>query len=202
MFGKVLVFLGTLSISAIAAAAEPTPSTLAAAFGARVGASSPALSPDGRFLVYIAPGAGQLTVAMVMNLADGTTTPITSADGKPLKLNSCGWSAADRLVCLLSGISTVNHTKLALSRLVAVDADGKHTLPLSIQYGLRQQDGEVLDWMTGVDGTVLMSRGNGAVLVNRLCCKTDGGDSRRESSGIDRRNAQTCRTCVSYDELA
>ncbi|MGY2735198.1 hypothetical protein [Sphingomonas sp. UYP23] len=36
----------------------------------------------------------------------------------------------------------------------------------------------------------------------RLCCKTDGGDSRRESSGIDRRNAQTCRTCVSYDELA
>ncbi|MGY2737016.1 hypothetical protein [Sphingomonas sp. UYP23] len=35
-----------------------------------------------------------------------------------------------------------------------------------------------------------------------LCCKTDGGDSRRESSGIDRRNAQTCRTCVSYDELA
>ena len=35
-----------------------------------------------------------------------------------------------------------------------------------------------------------------------LCCKTDVGDSRRESSGIDGRDAQTCRTCVSHDELA
>ena len=38
--------------------------------------------------------------------------------------------------------------------------------------------------------------------VARLCCKTDVGDSRRESSGIDGRDAQTCRTCVSHDELA
>ncbi|TPG56194.1 S9 family peptidase [Sphingomonas glacialis] len=169
MFGKFLVFLGTLGISAIATAAEPTPSTLAAAFGARVGASSPALSPDGTFLVYIAPGAGQLTVAMVMNLADGTTTPITYADGKPLKLRFCGWSAADRLVCLLSGISRVDGDKLAWSRLVAVDADGKHSLPLGSQkasYAVRQNDGEVLDWMAGVDGTVLMSRGNGAERVD------------------------------------
>ena len=28
--------------------------------------------------------------------------------------------------------------------------------------------------------------------LNRLCCKTDAGDSRRESSGIDGRDAQTC----------
>ena len=38
--------------------------------------------------------------------------------------------------------------------------------------------------------------------LGRLCCKTDGGDSRRESSGIDGRDAQTFRTCVSHDELA
>ena len=38
--------------------------------------------------------------------------------------------------------------------------------------------------------------------LTRLCCKTDVGDSRRESSGIDGRDAQTCRTCVSHDELA
>ena len=37
---------------------------------------------------------------------------------------------------------------------------------------------------------------------NRLCCKTDGGDSHSESSGIDGCDAQTCRTCVSHDELA
>jgi putative transposase len=35
-----------------------------------------------------------------------------------------------------------------------------------------------------------------------LCCKTDVGDSRRESSGVDGRDAQTCRTCVSHDKLA
>ena len=39
-------------------------------------------------------------------------------------------------------------------------------------------------------------------IAERLCCKTDVGDSRRESSGIDGRDAQTCRTCVSHDELA
>ncbi len=169
MFGKVLVFFGTLGLSAIATAAEPTPSALAAAFGARVGASSPALSPDGKFLVYIAPGAGQLTVAVVMNLADGATTPITYADGKPLKLKFCGWSAADRLVCLLSGISKVDGTKLAWNRLVAVDADGKPSLPLGSRkssFTVRQDDGEVLDWMAGVDGIVLMSRGNGAERVD------------------------------------
>ena len=38
--------------------------------------------------------------------------------------------------------------------------------------------------------------------LDGLCCKTDVGDSRRESSGIDGHDAQTCRTCVSHDELA
>lgn len=37
---------------------------------------------------------------------------------------------------------------------------------------------------------------------DRLCCKTDAWDSLRESRGIDGRDAQTCRTSISHDELA
>jgi len=51
----------------------------------------------------------------------------------------------------------------------------------------RQREGEQMAKIIGMD---------------RLCCKTDGGDSRRESNGIDGRDGQTFRTCVSHDELA
>ncbi|MDY7524537.1 hypothetical protein [Sphingomonas sp. 10B4] len=49
---------------------------------------------------------------------------------------------------------------------------------------------------------VIFTRTDGSYDTKGLCCKTDVGDSRRESSGIDGRDAQTCRTCVSHDELA
>jgi dipeptidyl aminopeptidase/acylaminoacyl peptidase len=157
-----------VAVTSGALASEPR--SLAAAFGARVGAFAPALSPDGKFLVYIAPGAGQMTIAVVINLADGAIKPITYADGKPLKLSFCGWAAADRLVCQLWGISKTDGIKLSWSRLVAVDADGTHSLPIGnnrkAYYGIRQQDGEVLDWMAGSDGKVLMARGGNAELVD------------------------------------
>ena len=38
--------------------------------------------------------------------------------------------------------------------------------------------------------------------VTGLCCKTDAGDSPRESSGIDGRDGQTCFPFISHDELA
>ncbi len=37
---------------------------------------------------------------------------------------------------------------------------------------------------------------------DRLCCRTDGGDSAKESRGIDGRDAQACRPSLPYDELA
>jgi dipeptidyl aminopeptidase/acylaminoacyl peptidase len=170
---KTIAFVTALAgatVAATTAAHASEAQSLAAAFGARVGAFAPALSPDGKFLVYIAPGAGQMTIAVVMNLADGATKPITYADGKPLKLSFCGWAAADRLVCQLWGISKTDGVKLSWSRLVAVNADGTHSLPIGnnprAYYGIRQQDGEVLDWMAGNDGKVLMARGGNAELVD------------------------------------
>ncbi len=40
------------------------------------------------------------------------------------------------------------------------------------------------------------------VASTRLCCRTDGGDSAKESRGIDGRDAQACRPSLPYDELA
>lgn len=171
----VMVALAVGSITATPALAAPVPPSIlriAAAFGARDGVSGPSLSPDGKSLVYVAPGDGQLTVANVMDLATGDQRTITYADGKPLRLSSCGWAAADRIVCELYGISRLEGRRLSWTRLVGVDADGQHRLALGREgatpWGAvaHQYDGHVMDWMAGVDGKVLMTRGQGAELVD------------------------------------
>src|SRR4051812_8914555 len=50
--------LAVPSAPSAAEQSQPAPESLAAVFGARPGAQSPELSPDGKNLVYIAPGAG------------------------------------------------------------------------------------------------------------------------------------------------
>ncbi|MEO8374953.1 MAG: S9 family peptidase [Sphingomonas bacterium] len=169
---SLLAFSVLLALPSGTGAAEqrqPTAESLAAAFGARPGVQSPELSPDGWNLVYIAPGEGEVTVANVMDLADGSIKTITYANGKPLKLAHCGWSAADRIVCKLYGISTLDGVRMSWTRLVGLNADGTKTLALGrpIAFGRpNQYDGEILDWMSGTDGKILMSRGLGAEMVD------------------------------------
>lgn len=160
-----VVALATLAAASAAMAADPPRSleAVAAAFGARPLVAAATLSPDGSHVAFIAPAEGKTNVAMVIDVAKGEATAIGSADGNPLKLTSCGWSAADRLVCRFYGIDAGSGQRLAITRLLGVDANGAHKMWLSRKtgdhaLGINQVDGVVLDWRAGVDGTVLMAR--------------------------------------------
>jgi len=177
------VLLALPSVTGAAEQPKTNAESLAAAFGARPGVQSPELSPDGRNLVYIAAGAGQMTMANVMNLSDGSIKTITYANGKPLKLVHCGWSAADRIVCKLYGIARLDGVRTSWTRLVGFDADGSKTVALGRPNAFNrsnQYDGEILDWMSGTDGKILMSRGLGAEMVDT---RTGKGEVVRPETG-------------------
>ncbi len=153
----------------------------AALFGALDTASSAALSADGKRVVYVGPGEGTSTVATVIDLADGGTRQIARADANPLSLESCNWSAADRLVCSMFGLERAGAVLLPELRTVALDADGANPLRLGErntfdQLVFRQYDGVVVDWMKGEDGSVLMSRTNvPEKTVGKLLARTGEG---------------------------
>jgi len=154
-----------LSLTVTAATAADAP-PFSAAFGEQERVIHPELSPDGKHVVYIGPGPGVATIVHVVDVATGQSRPITYADGKPLRLVHCGWAANDRIVCTQFGIArdpTASVKLLPYSRVLAIDVDGKNVVPLGRRargdalYG-RQFDGEIIDWRSGEDGRLLMTR--------------------------------------------
>jgi dipeptidyl aminopeptidase/acylaminoacyl peptidase len=167
----VIAVMGLLAVAAIAGATQPKDAPRkqnpvdddAAAFGALETAYSAALSADGRRLVFVGPQGGTSTVAAVIDLATGTERQIARANAKPTSLRYCDWSAANRLVCSLSGLKRIHTLLWPVGHTVAMDVDGGHQVylgqkDLPRQLSRRQADGSIVDWMNGVDGKVLMSR--------------------------------------------
>lgn len=161
MKGFRLVVLVALGVANAAMAAQEPDD--AARFGAQEAAYSMALSADGKRLAVVAADADTGTVAVVTDFATGRIAVAGTADGKPMNLRFCDWSGMDRLVCQMTGITTTgNAVRIPAQRMLAVDAAGGNVVMLgqqgSQQVRLRQYDGDVVDWLNGLDGTVLMSR--------------------------------------------
>ncbi|HET8535194.1 MAG TPA: S9 family peptidase, partial [Sphingomicrobium sp.] len=135
----------------------------AKAFGSREAVISPRLSPDGSSVMYLTPGPGPKTFAVISNLASGKTAVMTAADGNPELLRWCDYAAADRAVCLVTGAAERSGELLGFERLIAMNTDGKDPKLLGqpeseYDAGLRQFDASVLDWGKRVDGKLLMER--------------------------------------------
>jgi len=135
----------------------------AAAFGALESIRTAALSPEGKRLIFVGSDAPSGTVAVVVELETGVAKRVARAEGNPFNLISCEWSASDRIVCGLIGQIEVQGMPVPLFRTLAMDADGKNQLYLGQkdtmeQMGMRLSDGKVIDWLSGVDGTVMMTR--------------------------------------------
>ena len=146
---------------AAAAPAEKTP-TLAQRFGRREDVSAISLSPDGKHVVFIAPGRGTETYAMVMDVATHDITPVVRQDGKPLGFASCGWSSNARIVCTLAGVAFDHIPPIPYWRTIAFDMDGKNPTYIGRRPGMEAQrvmqfDGRIIDWMQG-DGSILIAR--------------------------------------------
>lgn len=180
-----------------AAAAPKVLQTPGAMFGVRESVESIDISPSGTRVVYVTPGKGAISSAYVADLAGGTHTLVTQSPGVPDRLSWCKFVTDTRLICQVRGVADVDAGILAsYSRLMAVDADGKNLKMLgqkASQYDarLRQDDGEILDWLPGDNGAVLMSREyipeSGKSDSIRMVRKTDG-------LGVDRIDVVTMKT--------
>lgn len=164
---KNLLFCG----AAVAATLQPVAAyaqqhTLAddaAAFGAREAVVAARLSPDGSSVIYLTPGPGPKTFAVITNLATGKSNIVVSSDGSPESLRWCNYAAPTRAVCRIdANVDTIGYL-LTIQRLMAMDTSGGDAKLLGqptrdTDAYLRQFDGSVLDWRGGVDGRVLMQR--------------------------------------------
>jgi dipeptidyl aminopeptidase/acylaminoacyl peptidase len=137
----------------------------AKAFGARQSLGDLSLSPDGRSVAYIAPTEGQGSATYTLGLAKGSAPKLAlSVNGKPLRLERCGWVSNERLVCVVYGVvKNPAIGLLPLSRIVAVNADGTNLRVLSTREndysrGFQLGGGEILDWLPDEEGAVLMTR--------------------------------------------
>lgn len=148
----------------VCASASAQKNDPAAAFGARQSIEQISLSPDGTKIAYIAPSNGQASQLFTVDLnADGKTSVALTSSGKPDRLGHCGWITNTRLACNVYGVINDNQDRSYVSRIFAVDADGKQLKMLSNrQTGsanyMAYSGGGVLEAVKGEGSRVLMAR--------------------------------------------
>ena len=135
----------------------------AAAFGARESVWAADISPDGQSIVYLAPAANGAAAAITANLATHQVKPFLSSDVATDKLSSCSFVSNERLICRYGRIVSDSLGLIGFARLVAINSDGSNPKQLGqsqsfYDAALRQYDGEIIDWLPGEGGDVLMAR--------------------------------------------
>ena len=150
-------------IAATGAAAQP-PADPAALFGVRESIQQIDISPSGRRIVYLHPGPGRMTIVYVHDLdSQGEPRIVVRSGGDPERFRWCNFVTDDRLICRVSAMSTVADRLVPFSRLVSFDADGSNPKVLGEHESfydarIRQYDGQIIDWLAGENGAVLMAR--------------------------------------------
>ena len=163
-----MVWGAALAALAVASAANAQSGSLtadAAAFGAREAVDAPDLSPDGASIVYLTPGPGRKSAAVVGNFDSGKFTTMVTSDGRPESLTWCNFASATRAVCRFGGLvkNPGQVDLLGFSRLVSLDLDGSKPKLLgqpatSYELTIRSIDAIVIDWLTQTSGAVLVER--------------------------------------------
>ena len=200
LLGVVIAAAGTTSAPVCAADIPPAADTGAAATPAKLFGSleqvwGMSLSPDGKHAVSVSPGPGQATYAIVIDTDTREAHLAARQDGKPMRLQSCGWASNSRIVCQLHGVVFDNDPPFPYTRTVAFDLDGKNPAYIGRRTGtdavrLSQFDGKVIDWLQG-DGNVLMVRDH--VPQDTRGDHADYGASSSNGLGVDRVDTMTGR---------
>lgn len=157
---------GAAGIALSAACATVNAGTLAedaAAFGARPSAEQVAISPSGNKIIVLTPGKNAQTSVKLFDLITGESRVILSSPGTPETLHWCRFGSETQLVCRYGGNLAVDGVLASFGRLIRVGVDGQGLAQLGqrssfYDSGLRQYDGQILDWLTGEGGAVLMAR--------------------------------------------
>lgn len=166
-------------------------------FGARESVHDIDISPDGKKVVYIAPGMGPSSVVLVADLTTGASKPIIRASGNPERLSRCDFVSDTRLICQVRALLDYEGLLVGFSRLNSVDTDGGNIKELGQKRSfydsrLRQFDGAILDWVPDDGDAVLMARDyvpEAGKVGTRLVRNADG-------LGIDKVDVRTLKTTV------
>jgi dipeptidyl aminopeptidase/acylaminoacyl peptidase len=159
----------------------------ARSFGARESVKSIRISPDGRSLLYVAPGRGRSSAVYVVDLASGASQNATSVDGVEQEIEWCNWVSGRRLVCSIYGLRSLQGEAFAASRLVALDHDGSNVVVLGAReigsaFSRRTYGGDLVDWLPQEENHLLMmmpiatGRPNGGLGVVRVNTVTNSSD--------------------------
>lgn len=159
---KLMLLAGVVAAWPSIVCAQYTLAQDAAAFGVRESIASADLSPNGRKVVYIEPGPGAISVAYVADVETGKAEPFFKA-GNTQSLRWCGFVTDVRLICRYSEMARRDGILVPFGRLVAINSDGSQMKELGQQASwyderIRQYDGNIIDWLPGEGGSVLMSR--------------------------------------------
>jgi dipeptidyl aminopeptidase/acylaminoacyl peptidase len=136
----------------------------AKAFGARDAVIRPDLSADGSRVIYITPGPARSSIAVIGNLDTGQYSQVASSNGDPDILRWCNFVSTSRSVCQITGNNIDNLVNvIGFSRLVSINNDGSDPKLLGqtdsfYDAHARQYDGDIIDWLEGTTGQVLMQR--------------------------------------------
>ena len=196
---KFLLFrsVGIAALCTSAAAVAQSTHTLAedaAAFGAREAVVGAGLSPDGSSVLYLTPGPGPKTYAVISNLETGKSKTVVSTDGHPESLQWCNYSGPQRVVCSIVGNVKVVDDLSGFRRLVSMTADGADGKllgrPMNVHDAyLYSVDAAVLDWRGGQDGKILMQRRYVPTLSETM-------QDRRDGLGVDLVDTATLKSDV------
>jgi dipeptidyl aminopeptidase/acylaminoacyl peptidase len=163
---RVLLLASAIGLSCIAQAvgAEESLASDAKAFGAREAVVDPDLSADGSSVVYITPGSGRSSVAVVGDLDTGKFIQMATSSGNPDVLRWCKFVSSTRSVCRITGVNKqVYAENIGFMRLLALNSDGSDPKQLGqresfYDASVRQFDASVVDWLQGTDNKVLLQR--------------------------------------------
>jgi dipeptidyl aminopeptidase/acylaminoacyl peptidase len=166
----------------------------AAAFGAREAVVGAGLSPDGSSVMYLTPGPGPKTYAVISNLQTGRSGTVVSTDGNPESLQWCKYSGPQRVVCSIAGNVDVTGHLVGFRRLISMTSDGTDAKLLGkpMRYNdasLNSVDARVLDWRGGQDGKILMER-----VYNPSVGTGTAVEDKREGVGVDLVDTATLRS--------
>ena len=132
-------------------------------FGQRSDILSMDLSPSGTKIVSLIAGKGSQSFVVVTDLATKAMKRILGSKGTPEAISSCAFASETQLVCNYGANIQVGEDLLGFHRLLTVDTTTLKVQKLGqrdVGSGLRQDDGEILDWLPDENGTILMSRTN------------------------------------------
>ncbi|HZB69342.1 MAG TPA: hypothetical protein VE403_03160 [Sphingomicrobium sp.] len=135
----------------------------AKAFGARESIRSVEISPSGRQLLFIAAGPGRTSVLRTVDVATKRASTLLATSGDPEDLYWCAFGSDTQLVCKYGGYGRMDQLIVGSSRLITLSTNGGKPQPLGQRESyynpvLRQYDGDILDWLPGEPGSVLMAR--------------------------------------------